>query len=195
LARMAVAKCIMAVNDFLAKHLPEALIDVPIGGTWDLFLFYQFIISNPIAAGSYEIQCDIVATRQLGADEGGMIGRERRCREQSVAVSRTAGAAAPARANATSGRHHPRPARTIPRALAVQRSGRPTGPTHRPSPSPTLEPPRHGQSRRLRRASPPHSGRYQIMAAADQGRRQAPRHWLWALSWQDRHDRRSGRGG
>ena len=65
-ARMTAAECIMAMNNFLATYLPEVLSNEPVNGDWQLTWAYQFMIASAIAAGAYEIQCDIVATRQLG---------------------------------------------------------------------------------------------------------------------------------
>ena len=69
-ARMAMTECTRAVHAFVARYLPEAISGEMVGGNYGLFKFYQFIIASSIAAGAYEIQCDQVATRQLGLSRG-----------------------------------------------------------------------------------------------------------------------------
>ncbi|MDO7843629.1 acyl-CoA dehydrogenase family protein [Sphingomonas immobilis] len=69
-ARMSAKECIMAFNDFVSTWMPEVLSEEPIGGDWQLSWAHSFTIASAIAAGAYEIQCDIVATRQLGLPRG-----------------------------------------------------------------------------------------------------------------------------
>jgi alkylation response protein AidB-like acyl-CoA dehydrogenase len=70
-ARMAMTECTRSMNSFIARYLPEAISCEKIGGDYGLYKLYQFIITSSIAAGAYEIQCDVVATRQLGLSRGG----------------------------------------------------------------------------------------------------------------------------
>ncbi|MGE0384107.1 MAG: acyl-CoA dehydrogenase family protein [Gammaproteobacteria bacterium] len=70
-SRLTTGDATMAVNDFMARYLPEVLCDQPVGGDWQLTFAYQFGLPSTIAAGAYEVQADIVATQELGLPRGG----------------------------------------------------------------------------------------------------------------------------
>ena len=70
-ARMAMAECTRAFNAFVARYLPEAISGQKIAGDYGIYKLYSFNISSTLAAGAYEVQCDVVATRQLGLPRGG----------------------------------------------------------------------------------------------------------------------------
>ena len=70
-ARMAMAECVRAFNAFVSRYLPDAVSGQEIAGDYGIYKLFSFNISSTLAAGAYEVQCDQVATRQLGLPRGG----------------------------------------------------------------------------------------------------------------------------
>ena len=60
-ARVAGGQAVVDLMDFLIEYLPDGLT----GGNPDLELFYRSQLSNTIAAGTYEIQLNLIAQRAL----------------------------------------------------------------------------------------------------------------------------------
>jgi alkylation response protein AidB-like acyl-CoA dehydrogenase len=65
-ARVGGAQAITDMMDFLAEYLPDGLT----GRDKELEVFYRSQLSNSIAAGTYEIQLNLIAQRALDLPKG-----------------------------------------------------------------------------------------------------------------------------
>ena len=66
IARVAAAEACLALSDFLLDYTPDCLA----GGDPELGAFYRGNISSTIAAGTYEIQLNLIAQQGLGLPRG-----------------------------------------------------------------------------------------------------------------------------